>query len=98
MPDNKLINTKTIVTKSNSDISIFTYYLNNVKSLLVFISDKLQNIGGKLFKENELGVTNNGYGDVSFLINNKGELIVQHDTDKTFSINSNGELIMEEII
>jgi len=96
MIENKLIPTSTVVSSLNGDVSVFTFFTNALDSIVAFISNLKTTIGGVSFKESELGVIQSGYEDVKFFIDNKGNLIVQSNSDKNFSINANGELIMEE--
>ena len=96
MIENKLIPTTTNVSSVNGNLSIFTFFTAAVDYIVAFISEIKQSVGGKLFKEGELGITQNGYEDIVFFIDTKGNLIIQSNSDKTFYLNDLGELIMEE--
>lgn len=96
MIENKLIPTNTEVTSKEGVLSVFTYFTAAIESITAFISQLKQSVGGKSFKEGELGIIQNGYEDITFFIDLNGNLIIQSKSDKNFYLNSNGELIMEE--
>lgn len=96
MIEEKILHTETDVSIISNEISIFTYFVGGLKSLTSFFSAVYESIGGVNFKENDLGFENVGYDDIKLFINNKGELLIESNTDKNFSINASGELIMEE--
>lgn len=98
MSEEKTLNTKTDISIVSGNISIFTYFIDGLKSLRAFFSSTQENLDGVIFQENDLGFKNTGYEDLIFYLNNKGELLVESDENKDFSINENGELIMEEPI
>lgn len=88
------LNTATIVSKSGTNVSIFTYYIDEDEFVFIKIHYDNINIGGVDFKEGELEVTKRGYEDISFELANEGKLIIfGSDRVNEFSINSDGELI-----
>lgn len=98
MAEEKIISTKTNLTITGSSLGIFTFFTGSIKSLKSFILTAAKTVNGVLFKENELEFQNVGYDDISFSLNNSGELIIKSDSNKSFTINADGELIMEETI
>lgn len=86
---------KTDVTITGNSIGIFTYY-STLKKIFAFITDTVKNVNSVLFKENELGIVNDGYDNTDFYINSVGELIVFSDIADDFNIDANGELTIYE--
>lgn len=97
-PNINNLNTRTEVTRSLANVSIYTYYVRSLKLLEFFISSVLQNVNSVAFKQGELGFKEDGYEGFNCFIDNDGRFIVTSHTDQTFTINVDGELIMEEII
>lgn len=93
-----VLKTITEVTKSIGNLAIFTYFVETLSSIRAFISDSVFQLEGENIIENELYFVVNGYEDVSFFIDENGELIILSDDNKTFTVNDNGELIMEELV
>jgi len=91
-----VLNTKTDINISGSDIEIYTYYSEFEEIISAFIMDEVKNINGVSFIEGEEGYTIEGYPDVSFFINDDGEFIVQADDPDKFAINSDGQLTITE--
>lgn len=97
MPEIKVLNTTTKVTTSNGLLSVFTQYIENVSgSIIAFITDTVSAIEGIYFKECQLGYTKDGYQDVSFYINEMGELVVISDNPERFAIDEDGNLTITE--
>lgn len=59
------------------------------------IADFTGSLGGQTVREGELVITNNGLNDVTFTLNNQGELVAFGDPNeiKRYSIDANGYLI-----
>jgi hypothetical protein len=86
----------TDITIEGENISIYSYYDGFGKTIKAFISSVVKNIGGILFKENELGIINNGYDKTDFYINQRGELVVYSDISEKFTIDESGQLTLTE--
>lgn len=87
-----IINTKTKVTLTGSNVDIYTWYQKCLGYLNFWIHGLPQNINGVNFEEGQLGYTIEGSNDIFFL-NSDGDLIVQSDNVDKYSINSNGDLL-----
>lgn len=96
MPEQKILNTETEIQISGSTLGIYTYYTNKLQDIIAFISSSIQNINSILFAEGELGYKKSGYSDVSFFLNNNGDMIVMADDADKFSINGDGQLTITE--
>jgi len=97
MSEQKILNTITETQRSGNYLGIYTYYLGRcINTLRSYISNIFQITSGITIKENELFFKQTGLDDVSFYIDNNGNLIIKSNTDKDFSLNSDGELIMVE--
>jgi len=92
---NQVLKTITEVTQTSSLINIFTYYVEAKEFIKAFIKDIVDTVNGVSFIENEEGFIVSEYDDVSFYINNYGELIIVSEDDKDFYTDSNGDLIFE---
>lgn len=88
--------TVTDITIRGNMIDIFTYYVDRLKDIIAFINDSPKSIDYVQFKENELGIINDGYDNTSFYLNTKGELIVFSDISEDFDINEEGQLTLAE--
>lgn len=97
MSEEKIISTKTNLTRTDSSLDIFTFFTGSIKGLKAFILTAAKTVNGILFKENELEFQNVGYSDISFSLNNNGDLIIRSNSNKSFTVNDEGELIMEEV-
>lgn len=86
------LNTNTELRRSPGLIGIYTFYVEYDKNLMFFISNTEKTLNDVNFVEGELGYTNNNWENTSFLVNEKGELIVVSDEVDGFEINENGEL------
>jgi len=97
MSEQKILNTITETQRSGNYLGIYTYYLGRcINTLRSYISNIFQITSGITIKENELFFKQTGLDDVSFYIDDNGNLIIKSNTDKDFSLNSDGELIMVE--
>ena len=86
----------TDVTIRGNSIDIFTYYIDKLKNIYAFISNEVKTLNQVFFKENELGIVNDGYDETEFYLNNKGELIVFSDISDDFNISEEGQLTLDE--
>ena len=93
--ENKILQTTTEVTLSGSNISIYTYFTDSLRYIKAFIKNVVDWVNGVRFVENEEGFVVAGFDDVDFYLNNRGELIVKSNDDKTFTIDSDGYLIFQ---
>ena len=96
MSEKKIISTITEVSVDSGDLSIFTFFGDNTNYLSFFISESEFKKNGVEFIEGELGYSQKGYKDVSFYINEQGELIVISDDPDRFTINEDGQLTITE--
>jgi hypothetical protein len=93
----KVLNTTTRITRIGFNIDIFTFYTQREEDILAFISEQFGDIDGVKFKENELGYSKKGYTDVTFFINNEGELIVSSNNPDRFAVDQqSGQLQITE--
>jgi len=96
MAEEKLIDTRTDISTTGSNISIFTYYFKAQESYLQFFVPQIDGAtGGVNFIAGDLGYTIENLGDI-FSINELGELIVSSIYSEKYSINSEGDLIYTE--
>ena len=96
MADKRVLTTHTDVTIQGTNIEIYTYYTPRENDIFAFITDSLKTENGVSFVENELGYTKRGYDDVSFFINENGELVVLANNPDQFAIDTDGQLTITE--
>lgn len=97
MPEQKVLqNTVTEVTIVSNLIDIYTYYTGRLKNIFAFITNSVRTINGVFYKENELGIINDGYDDTEFYLNSNGDLIVFSDIAEDFNISDEGQLTLDE--
>lgn len=97
MADRKVLNTSTDLILTGPDIGIYTYYTPRLEDISAFITNSVTTQNGVSFLENELGYTKRGYADVSFFINEYGELVVLADNPDKFAIDATtGQLTITE--
>ena len=94
--DKKVLNTGTSILLSGNNVGIFTYYKGFEKNISMFISDSVNTINGVIVLEGNLIYQNNGWGNIDFKINNKGELIAIGSESSKFDINNEGYLTVTE--
>ena len=92
----EILSTRTDIIISGSDLGIFTYFDNSIKRIIAYISDTVFSKNGGVFLEGELGYDKEGYEDVSFFLNERGELVVKANDPSIFNIDSNGQLTITE--
>lgn len=87
------LNTQTTITREGAGIDIFTFYSGSTRSISAFISESVTSIQGINFIEGELGFVITNWPNITFKLNDKGELIVVGDEAEKFSITETGDLI-----
>ena len=92
----EVLSTKTDILISGNDLGIFTYFDNSINKLIAYITSTVFIKNGVSFLEGQLGYDKDGYVDVSFFVNENGELIVKADSPDRFNISSDGQLTITE--
>lgn len=87
-----ILNTKTAVNISGSNISIYIWYQKCLGYINFWINGASGAIDGVSFIEGQLGYKVDQVDDLFFL-NTSGELIVQSDNPDKYSVDSNGNLL-----
>lgn len=96
MSEKKIISAVTDVSVDSGDLTIFTYFGDKTNYLSFFFAGVEFKKNGTEFIEGELGYSQKGYKDVSFYINEQGELIVISDDVDRFAIDEDGQLTITE--
>ena len=89
-----LVNTKTRVTVSGSDLGIYTWYNQLVQGLgylLFWINGTPRSVNGVRFIEGELGYTIENNPDFFFL-NKNGDLIANTNNPTAYAIDADGNM------
>lgn len=92
----EILSTKTDILISGNDLGIFTYFDNSSNKLITYIANSVFTKNGVSFLEGQLGYDRDGYEDVTFFLNEKGELVVKSENPDRFEVNSDGQLTITE--